>query len=147
MTSRSDRQRRREPLARAAGFTLFESIFVLAMLTICAVALTKMMPRVFATQNQSREAYTGLVQMQACAERLVGIRRHVGYTGVTTTSCSGLTGLDGFNAPAVALVDAAGASVSACASTSATCTATITIAKGSGPAVAISALTLQFQLY
>lgn len=137
---------------RAAGFTLVESIVVIGVLAIVAACVLSIMPQVFTAQNELRDEATGVALMQSCAERLLGVRRQVGYNSVTTALCSGITASgSGFNAPTVVLRDAAGAVIAGspaqCSGASATCTATISIARSSGPNVALAPLTLQLRLY
>ncbi len=131
---------------RQRGFTLFETIFVIAMLALAAAGLISMQPQVFKTQTNGRDQYVGLELLQACAERLLAVRRQTGYGSVTNTLCNGLGGVGEFVAnPTVAMVDAGGTAITTCSS--ATCTATITIAKASGPAASLAALTLRLSSY
>jgi prepilin-type N-terminal cleavage/methylation domain-containing protein len=128
------------------GFTLIESVIVIAMLTLVAAGLLSMQPRVFVTQNNGRDQYVGLQILQACGERLLAVRRQLGYMKVTSSLCTGLGGLGGFASdPTVSLTDAGGNAVAAC--TGASCTAAIVIAKATGPAASLSALTLRLSAY
>ena len=129
-----------------AGFTLFETILVIGLLTMVSLGLLTMQPQVFKTQTTGRDEFVGFELTRACAERLLGVRRQLGYASVTTTLCNGLGGVGGFAAnPTVTLVDAGGNSVTTC--TSATCTATVIIDKAAAPAAALSAITLQLRAY
>jgi Tfp pilus assembly protein PilV len=131
---------------RQRGFTLFETILVIGILTLVSLGLIAMQPQIFKAQTSSRDQFVGLELMQACAERLLAVRRKAGYTSVTNTLCDGMGNLGGFAAnPTVALVDAANATVTVCGS--ATCTATILIAKSTAPAASLSAITLQLSAY
>jgi prepilin-type N-terminal cleavage/methylation domain-containing protein len=128
------------------GFTLIESVMVIAMLAMVAAGLLSMQPRVFATQNNGRDQFVGLEAMQGCAERLLAVRRQLGYINVTSSLCNGMGGLGGFASnPTVSLTDASGNAVTTC--TGASCTATIILSKTTGPAASLSALTLRLSAY
>lgn len=133
------------------GFTLFETVLVIALLTLASVVLMKLQPSVFKTQIAARDEVVGLEIQRACAERLLTVRRSVGYAAVqgsaaSAPTCNGLGGTGGFAAnPSVTLTDAAAATIANC--TSATCTATITATKTSGPAAALPALTVRLSNY
>lgn len=115
------------------GFTLFETIIVIALLALVSAGLLAMQPQVFKVQNDSRDQEVGLELMRACAERLLALRRTSSYGLVTSTSCNGMGGIGGFASNLnVTLTDASNATVSTCAS--ATCTATILATKTSGTA-------------
>lgn len=130
----------------SAGFTLLETIVVIGMLALAAAGLLSIQPRIHQTQNAFRDQVTGLELQRSCADRLLLIRRKLGYANVTTASCNGLGGLGGYAAnPTVSLRDASNGTVSACAS--ATCTVTITVAKTTGSQDVPPALTLQFSNY
>jgi type II secretory pathway pseudopilin PulG len=131
---------------RQGGFTLFETILVIGMLALVSAAIAGMQPRVFATQTTSRDEVVGVDLMRACAERLLAVRRNIGYTSVTNTLCNGLGGVGGFASnPTVTLTDAASATITTCSS--ATCTATIIIAKSAAPAAALTPITLRLSAY
>ena len=132
---------------RQGGFTLFETILVIGMLALVSAAIAAMQPRVFATQTTSRDEVVGVDLMRACAERLLAVRRNIGYASVTDTSCNGIGGIGGFASnPRVTLTDAASATVTTCGS--ATCTATIAIGRTATPAVAAFApITLRLSAY
>ena len=78
-------------------------------------------------------------------ERLLAVRRQIGYGQVTTGLCSTLGGVGGFGNPTVTMVDAAATSIGNCSS--ATCTITIKVARTSGPAALLSPITLQLSAY
>lgn len=134
-------------LSRAAlGFTLIETILVIGILALASVAISKLQWSVFRTQENGRDQYTGIELLQACADRLLTVRRRIGYGSVTNTLCNGMGGVAGFGAnPTIVLTDASNTAVSTCSS--ATCTATITVTKASGQAASLAALTLQLRAY
>jgi len=132
--------------SRQTGFTLFETIIVIGLLTLVSMGILAMQPQVFKTQTSGRDQYVGLELMKACAERLLAVRRHTGFASVTSSLCNGMGGIGGFaNDHTVALRDAGNTAITTCSS--ATCTATITIDKTAGPAAALSAITLQLSAY
>ena len=129
-----------------AGFTLIESIFAAAILGLAAVAIMGVQKNIFATQTVGRDQLVGTEIVQACAERLLAVRRNSGYANVTGTLCTGMGGVGGFAAnPTVVMRSASAAVITTCST--ATCTATITIAKTSGPAVPSGNVTLQMSNY
>lgn len=140
--SRTDGTSRR----RQRGFTLFETIIVIAILTLVSYGILAMQPQVFKTQINGRDQFVGLGLMRGCAERLLAVRRNTGYASVTPTLCNGMGGVGGFAAnPTVTLVDSTNTSVTAC--TGSTCTATILFAKTTTPAATLAAITLQLSAY
>lgn len=132
---------------RQGGFTLFETILVIGILGLVSAVIAGIQPRVFATQTASRDEVAGVDLMRACAERLLAVRRNIGYTSVTNTLCNGIGGVGGFASnPGVTLTDAASATITSCSS--ATCTATIIIGKTATPAVAaFASITLRLSAY
>ncbi len=131
---------------KARGFTLYETIIAIGLLGMVSAGLLSMQPQIHKTQNMGRDEYVGLELAQACAERLLLVRRRSGYGSVTDSLCNGLGGFGGFAAnPTVVLAVAGGASAAACST--ATCTARITVSKTSGPAVALGALTVEMSSY
>ena len=131
---------------RQAGFTLFETIIVIALLTLVSMGILAMQPQVFKTQTTGRDEYVGLELMKACAERLLAVRRHTGFSSVTSSLCNGMGSVGGFASnPTVTLTDDASNSITTCSSNS--CTATILIAKTAGPAATLTPITLQLRAY
>ena len=146
MPSASRHCRARPWRHRHGGFTLVETIFVIALLALVSVAIAKMQPQVFKTQTTSRDEYVGVELMRGCAERLLAVRRYAGYGNVTSTLCNAMGGISGFASnPTVTLKDDTDATITTCTST--TCTATILIAKTSGPAATLTPLTLRLSNY
>ena len=128
-----------------AGFTLFETILVIGVLALVSAGIASMQPSVFKTQTTGRDEFVGVELMRACAERVLAVRRHVGYVSVSTGACSVIAGVGGFSSPTVALADANGNSITTCST--ATCTATIKIAKSTDTAEALPRFTLQLTNY
>jgi hypothetical protein len=130
---------------RPCGFTLFETVLVIGLLALASVALMKFHGAVFTTQTYGRDETVGNDLLRACAERLLSVRRNVGYTQVTNTLCSTMGNVGGFGNPTVAMVDATSTTITSCSS--AICTITISVAKSSGPAALLSPITLQLSAY
>jgi len=125
---------------------LLETVLVIAILTLVSLGLLAMQPQVLKTQTTGRDQFIGLELMGACAERLLAVRRNVGYASVTNSLCSsGMGGVVGFADPTVTLTDAGGNSITTCSS--GTCTATIGIAKTASPAATLIPITLQLSAY
>ena len=128
------------------GFTLFETILVIGILTLVSVGIMAMQPQVFKTQTNGRDQFVGSELMRACAERLLAVRRATGFGSVTSSICNGMGGVGGFaNDPTVTLADANGNTITTCST--ATCTATIIVAKSVAPAATLTPITLQLSAY
>jgi len=128
------------------GFTLFETIFVIGILTLVSLGIMAMQPQVFKTQTTGRDQFVGFELTRACAERLLAVRRATGYGSVTNSLCNGMGGVGGFASnPTVTLADANGNSIATCST--ATCTATIIVAKSAAPAATLTPITLQLSAY
>ena len=138
--------RRRAHRATQGGFTLVESILAAGILALAAIAIMGVQKKIFANQTVARDQLVGTELVQACAERLLAVRRHTGFANVTSTLCNGMGGVGGFAAnPTVTMQSASGVAITTCAT--ATCTATIRIAKTSGPAVPSGNVTLRLSNY
>ena len=138
------------PLARTLagqrGFTLIESIVTASLLGLAAVAIMGVQKNIFSTQTTGRDELVGTELVQACAERILTVRRKSGYINVTNTLCNGMGGISGFASnPTVTFTDSNGNSITTCSTS--TCTATIGIAKASGPAVLLRNVTLRLSNY
>jgi prepilin-type N-terminal cleavage/methylation domain-containing protein len=130
----------------ARGFTLFETIFVIAVLALVSAGILGMQPQVWQTQSTARDQLVGFELTLACAEKLLAQRRTIGYAFISNTACAGMGGLGGYAAdPVVTLSDANGNSVTSCAT--ATCTASIIIAKTTTPPATLTPITLQLSAY
>ena len=128
------------------GFTLFETVLVIAILTAVSLGILAIQPQVFKTQTTGRDQFVGFELLRACAERVLAVRRNTGYVSVANTVCNGMGGVGGFiSNPAVTLTDANGSAITSC--TSATCTATISIVKSQAPVATLTAITLQLSAY
>ena len=134
-------------LRHQGGFTLFETILVIGLLTLVSLGLMAMQPQVFKTQTTGRDQFIGFELTLGCAERLLAVRRFVGYGSVYTNTCAGMgSAVGGYDAdPTVTLADANGNPTNPCST--ATCTATISIAKSSLPAATLTRITLQLSAY
>ena len=131
---------------RQSGFTLFETVLVIAMLTAVSVGILAMQPQIFKTQTNGRDQFVGFELTRSCAERLLAVRRATGYGSVTNSLCNGMGGVGGFASnPTVTLADANGNSITTCST--ATCTATIIVAKSVAPAATLTPITLQLSAY
>jgi len=134
------------PSGSQGGFTLFETVLVIAILTAVSLGILAMQPQVFKTQTTGRDQFVGFELLRGCAERLLAVRRNTGYASVANTLCNGMGGVGGFVAnPTVTLTDANGGAITSCSS--ATCTATIGIAKSQAPAATLTRITLQLSAY
>lgn len=140
------RHARADRLPGSGGFTLVESIIVLVLLGIAAVAIVSMQGNIFYGQSGNKDLQVGVQLIQECAEQILATRRRAGYTSVTAATCSALGNYGGFGAPSVTLTDGNGASVTFCPSASSTCTAVISISLSAGGA-SLTPVTLQLTKY
>ena len=131
---------------RQGGFTLFETVLVVAMLTAVSLGILAIQPQIFKTQTNGRDQFVGSELMRACAERLLAVRRATGFGSVTSSLCNGMGGVGDFASnPTVTLADANGNSITTCST--ATCTATIIVAKSAAPAATLTPITLRLSAY
>jgi len=128
------------------GFTLFETVLVIAILAAASLSILAMQPQVFKTQTTARDEFVGVELMRACAERLLAVRRNVGYVSVTSSLCDNMGGVGGFASPTVTLANSSGIT-NAPSCSSATCTATIIVAKSAAPAATLTPITLRLTAY
>lgn len=134
------------PRRRATGFTLIETIFVIVLLGMAAAAVLAMQPKILQTQNTGRDELVGQELVRACAERILAVRRHRGYTNVDNTLCDGMGGVGGFASnPTITMVDDAASAVTSCSSSA--CRITVVFAKTSGVAAYVVPVTLQLSYY
>ena len=123
--------------ARSRGFTLVESIVVLVVLSIAAVAIISMQGNIFYGQSGNRDIEVGVQLMQECAEQILVTRRQIGYASVDQDTCNSLGNYGGFGVPDVTVTanDVTGTpspcpgNVPCCISNSSTCTVSVTLSK------------------
>lgn len=138
---------------RCAGFTLVESIVVMLLLAGAAGAILAMVPKLRQTQDPARDEVAGQMLMNACAERLLAIRRSLGFSQVGNAACNGMGGVAGFAAnPTVSIVNGAGTTLTACSVdfntvANRTCRATISITRSTGLPVRLVPIILQMSFY
>ena len=112
--------------AGARGFTLIESLIVLVVLSIAAVAIVSMQSNIFSGQSTTKDVEIGAQLLQECAEQVLATRRRVGYAA--TPDCSTLGNYGGFGTPSITVTaDNAGA---ACPSGGTCKQVVITLSKG-----------------
>jgi len=114
--------------AGSRGFTLIESIIVLAVLGIAAAGIASMQGNIFSGRSDNRLIEVGTQLMQECAEQVLATRQRIGgYVLVTTSTCSSLGSFGGFSAPSVTIT----ADTSAACPAGGTCkTVVISVSKG-----------------
>ena len=71
----------------ARGFTLVESIIVLVVLGIAAVAMISLQGNIFYSQSSSKDIQVGAQLMQECAEQILAMRRRISYSSVDQNTC------------------------------------------------------------
>ena len=95
--------------AHSSGFTLVESIIVLVVLAIAAVAIVSLQGNIFTGQSDNKDLQVGVQLMQECAEQILAIRQKNGYSdssltdrSAATSNCSGMT-VTGYSAATVTI--------------------------------------------
>ncbi len=98
------------------GFTLIESIIVMVVLGIAAVAIINLQGNIFFGQSANKNMQIGVQLMQECAEQVLATRRgsRGGYTAVAsprfgTNACGGMTAFSSDSIPSVTLTPYTGA--------------------------------------
>ena len=89
--------------ATSKGFTLIETIVVMVLLSIAAVAIINLQGNVFNGQSGNKDLQVGVQLLQECAEQVIAVRRKSGLNAVTTATCSALGNYGGFGAPIITL--------------------------------------------
>lgn len=85
-------------LAAHGGFTLIETIMVMAVLGIAAAGIASLTSGIFKGDTDNKNMQVGVQMMQECAELVLSTRRTSGFNAAANASCSGIT-LSGFSAP------------------------------------------------
>ncbi len=124
-------------LTGSRGFTLVETIIVVVVLSIAAVAIISMQGNIFYGQSGNKDLQVGVQLMQECAEQILATRRHSGgYTAVNTNTCSALGNVGGFGTPSVTVTannvsgtPSCPSNITCCPSNSSTCTVAVTVSK------------------
>lgn len=120
-------------LAAGKGFTLVETLIVMVVLGIGAVAIISLQGNIFSGQSANQTIQVGVQLMQECAEQILAKRRSVtngyGYSSIVeSTVCSTLGNYGGIvGVPIVTATPDVG-TAGTCTSASSTCLVTITIA-------------------
>lgn len=87
----------RMPASR--GFTLIEAVATLLLLSLVATTLLTLNGNLFKGQTRIRQLETSTPWLQACAERVLAMRRTAGFEAnpAFDAACDALTGSDSFN--------------------------------------------------
>lgn len=89
-----------KPLTTSSGgFTLIETVATLLLLSIVASTMVTTNGNLFQDQADIRQLQNSTPLLQACAERVLAIRRASGFstTPAFDADCDALTGADTFN--------------------------------------------------
>lgn len=78
-------------LAASRGFTLVESIIVLVVLGIAAAAIISLQGNIFRGKADNQSIQTGVQMMQACAEKILALKRTSGYSALASNNCTEMT--------------------------------------------------------
>lgn len=87
------------------GFTLIETIIVMVVLSIAAVAIINLQGNVFYGQSNNKDLQVGAQLLQECAEQVIAVRRKSGLNAVTTSTCNALGNYGGFGVPLITITD------------------------------------------
>ena len=87
----------------AKGFTLIETVVVMVILGIAAVAIINLQGNVFYGQSNNKDLQVGAQLLQECAEQVIAVRRKSGLNAVTTSTCNALGNYGGFGVPLITI--------------------------------------------
>lgn len=81
------------PVFLQHGFTLMETVVALVLLAIVSVVITSANGNLFFRSTAMQTAQQGTQLLQACMDKLIAIRKASGYSGVTSSGCSTISGV------------------------------------------------------
>lgn len=90
-------------MVASSGFTLIETIIVMVILSIAAVAIINLQGNVFNGQSNNKDLQVGAQLLQECAEQVIAVRRKSGLNAVTTSTCNALGNYGGFGVPIITI--------------------------------------------
>ncbi|MEK7752210.1 MAG: type II secretion system protein [Acidobacteriota bacterium] len=133
--------RRTRPLriSDPRGFTLVESIIVLVLLSLAAVAIVSMQGNIFKEVSGNKELQVGVQVMQECAEQILANRQ---YSGGFTNVAACTTGSYGGFTPSVTITNVT--NTTACPGT---CKQVVISATKSGVTTGLTPVTLMLMSY
>jgi len=114
-------------LAPGKGFTLVETLIVMVVLGIAAVAIISLQGNIFKGQTDNQAIQVGVQLMQECAEQILATRRASGFAA--STSCSAMT-LPGYTAPIVTTTVGSSTTITACPSATSNSCKLVSISQG-----------------
>ena len=112
------------------GFTLFELVVVMIIISVGFLGLARMFGDSIAPMVNAEDEQRAAQYAQECIEKILADRRSLGYSSATTSSCNGLSGMATGFARSVATAAITGDSTSACPNGIACKTMTVTVTKG-----------------
>ena len=123
-------------LALRRGFTLVETVIVLIVLGLAAVVIVRLQGNIFKGAADANSAQISIQLLQECAEKIVGIRRNLGFAAsqLNSTVCNNVTS-SGFSAPTVTITNGSNGGgstlIAACPSATLDSCKLVTIRQGS----------------
>ena len=81
------------------GFTLIEAVITILLLAITATTIITLNSNIFKDRTDINAMQVASPLLQACAERIIGLRQTAGFSLTPTydTACDALTGSDSFD--------------------------------------------------
>ena len=106
------RHARRVRLASRGGFTLIETVIVLMVLGVAAVAIVTLQGNIFKGAAETKSTQVSIQLLQECAEKILGTRRNLGFAAAQLQSdiCANVTSA-GFGAPTVTITSGSNTSL------------------------------------
>ena len=82
----------------ALGFTIIEAVIVLLVIGVIALVLISLQGKLWSGSLAGNQYQAATLAQQQCAEKILTVRRRVGYDAVTTATCNELPSIQGVSA-------------------------------------------------
>jgi Tfp pilus assembly protein PilV len=89
---------KRNSKSAALGFTIIEAVIVLLVIGVIALVLTSLQGKLWSGSLAGNQYQAATLAQQQCAEKILSVRRQLGYSAITTSTCNGLPSIQGVTA-------------------------------------------------
>lgn len=89
---------KRNSKSAALGFTIIEAVIVLLVIGVIALVLTSLQGKLWSGSLAGNQYQAATLAQQQCAEKILSVRRQLGYLAVTASTCNGLPPIQGVTA-------------------------------------------------